>query len=396
MGNWALSQAQAFQRQDLELLVVSLRPALPRIIPRIIGKRLSAHRRSWFYCPPRHVWNGVVTEYPRWAYYEVGPLDALAFRWPRFFIRLALFSSVPSLMKLVRRFKPDVIYAHHSSPNGYVAAHLRRRFGLPYVVTDHDYDEITSCTKYSDRRKLFAKVAGGAAMMCPVSNQMALHLTRLFPGIRVRTIHNGVDPPDPSVRNHSMPRPTPNDAKRIRIFSAGAFAERKAFPLLVEAFGQISANHPDAELRIAGDGRDRPRVEYVIDEFGLRDQVHLLGFQPHAVVLKEIAACDIFALLSWDEPWGVVYAEAFAAGKPIICASDAGITDVFQNGVHGVSVPPGDSRAAADALDELLSDAKKRIRMGIAARELCEEGLSWDANAKSYAQLFRGLVAGNR
>jgi glycosyltransferase involved in cell wall biosynthesis len=219
---------------------------------------------------------------------------------------------------------------------------------------------------------------------------MEQELRTLFPRARTRTVHNGTDVIPNEIQN--TPRPHSLRGKLV-VFSCGAFCERKGFPLLIDAFAPVAAQHENAVLRIAGDGLRRPDVEARIRAHRLEGRVELLGFHPHSAVLQEMVWSDLFALIGWDEPFATVFSEAFSAGRPVVCCNDGGINDVLENGVHGVTVPPRNVHAASEALKLLAGDAALRQRMGTSARRLFESHLTWDRNAQTMKDLFAEAVA---
>jgi glycosyltransferase involved in cell wall biosynthesis len=229
----------------------------------------------------------------------------------------------------------------------------------------------------------------GASMMTPVANAMERDIHRLFPGVPTQTVHNGADPIPASIVQN--PRPPELAGKKV-VFSAGGFFKRKGIPQLVGAFGKVAPRHPEALLRIAGDGGDRPEIEAAIARSGVAGRITLLGAQPHERVLQEMVWSDLFALIGWSEPFATVYLEALAAGRPIVCCNDGGINDVIQNEVHALTVPPKDIDAAAAALDRLLTDENVRLRMGSAARELFDTRMSWDARARAMIDVFERVL----
>jgi glycosyltransferase involved in cell wall biosynthesis len=97
---------------------------------------------------------------------------------------------------------------------------------------------------------------------------------------------------------------------------------------------------------------------------------------------------DVFSLVGWDEPCATVFLEAAAAGKPIVLARDGGFNDVFESGVHGISVSPRDRAAAAEALLELAGDRERREAMGKAVFDLWERRLTWDSNSDEILQIL--------
>jgi glycosyltransferase involved in cell wall biosynthesis len=296
----------------------------------------------------------------------------------------------PILERAVAEIRPDVIYAHGTAVSGYLAYQLNRLYGIPYVTFDADFGEVAAAQRFPGRRWVYERVGRNAFAMTTVSERLASRFETVVPGIRTHVARAGADPIPASL--WKVPRP-PDLRDRTVVVGAGIFVERKAFPALVRAFGYVADRHPRAVLRIVGDGAYRPAVEEVIRECGLDRRVHLLGLQPHAVVLQELVWADIFALIGRDEPFATVFSEAMAAQTPVISASDGGITEVIEEGVHGRLVPPGDVDATAAVLDRLLADQDARERMGRAARNLAESTLTWDAEAAGLICLFRDAAA---
>jgi glycosyltransferase involved in cell wall biosynthesis len=384
LGPWALSQAQALRRQLSDFRVISLTPWVPKLLARAPGSR------AYAYTPHEHRFGDLDVAYPRWLLYPIPPFKHWAFPAPQRQLRLGWWSAARSLRGWIEKTRPEVIFAHHTAVNGYVARQIQKEYGIPYVITDHDFQEITYCEKFPARKALFDDIYSHAAGVVAVSHRMEADMRRIFPRVPACTIHNGIDP-IPS-RLFTIPRPRELAGRKI-IFSAGMFYERKGLRLLIEAFGTIAARHPNALLRIAGDGAERGKIEATIRAGGLGERVQLLGKVPREVVLQEMVWSDGFALVGWDEPFATVFIEAMGAGKPILCASDGGITDVVRDGVHGWIIPPRQLGPAGVALDAMLGNDSARLRMGAAARALVAEKLTWDANAAAMLALFRRAAA---
>ena len=383
MGNWALSQAQALRRNGADIMVASLTAWVPEMLALTKGARAYAE------CPERHEWDGLPVVYPRWIWYPVGPARVLNERYPRVGMGVGWMSVKGKLLELVRAFGPNVIYAHHTAVNGYVGARIKQLTGLPFLVTDHDFGEIESCRRYRGRRSVFQEVTRESSAMIAVSKRMEREIQSQFPAARTCTIQNGADPVPGPIRGN--PRPEELRGKLI-VFSCGTFYHRKGFPLLIDAFARIAGKHPEAVLRIAGDGEERAEIEGRIRQHGLQERVHLLGSQPHSAVIQEMVWCDVFALIGWDEPFATVYLEALSAAKPVVCCSDGGITDCIRNGEHGFTVPPRDAAAAGDALDRLLGHETMRMQFGKSALRLFESSLTWDRHARRMIDLFSDAI----
>lgn len=384
MGTWALTQAEALARQNIELLVISPTAWLPSAIALTPGAKAYAN------CPDTFVWsNSVRVLYPRWLYYPVPPFKAWAHRNPEPYLQLAWKSIQNKLCRLIQDFQPDVLLCHQTLPNGWIAAQLPEAIRPPIVTFDQDFDEVRDADRYPRRKAAMQTVVDRASLLLAASTPMQQDLHRLFPGHRVCVNYNGVNPP--SEQAFKTPRPISLQGK-IVILSCALFAERKGVPLLIEAFCRIAAHHPNAVLRIIGDGPEAERVQQTIDRYDVTQQVQAIGRRLHSEVLQEMVWADGFALVGWDEPFATVYLEAMAAGKPIVYCNDGGINDVAIDGVHGFAVPPKQIEATALTLDRLLSDRTKRLEMGHRAKQLIEQQLTWDVKAAELVQLLEQVT----
>lgn len=383
MGTWALAQAQALVRQGLELRVVSFTSWVPQTLALTPGANAYAH------CPPLHTWPGNVTaHYPRWLYYPVPPFKQQAYHSPLPFLQLAWKSAQRQLMHLIDQYQPDVLFCHHSLPNAWLIAQLPSAYQRPLIVQEHDFDEIADCRQYPKRQAAVQQAIAKTSAWLAVSNRMAQDMKTLFPGANVRVHHNGVDLPPAHLTRRARPAAIAN--KKV-VLACALFAERKGISLLVKAFHQIASKHPDAILRIIGSGPEEDTIQQTIQALKISNKVQLIGRKPHAEVLQEMAWADCFVLTGWDEPFATVYLEAMATGKPIICCNDGGITDVIQHGVHGLTVPPKDLTATAQAVDLMLSNYTQRLQWGENAQSLILRSLTWDAKASELIQLFKAI-----
>ncbi|MGB3296633.1 MAG: glycosyltransferase family 4 protein [Phormidesmis sp.] len=381
MGTWALSQAQALVRQGVDLQVISFTSALPQWIARTPGAKAYAN------CPDRYRWPGAVdTYYPRWLYYPIKPFKQAAYAHPQPYLQMAWRSAKKKLIQAIGKYKPDVIFCHHSLPNGWIGAQVLNSLNqqIPLFVLDHDYDEIADCHQYPQRRAAMQTVAQQANLLA-VSHRMEKDMQQLFPEAATMTLHNGISLPPAALKAH--PRPAEVAQKKV-ILTCALFVERKGIPLLIEAFHQIRVRHPDAVLRIIGEGPEAANIKQTVERLNAQAQVQLLGKLSHDEVLQEMSWADCFALVGWNEPFATVYLEAMAAGKPILCCDDGGINDVIRANVHGYVVPPHQVDKTAQALDRLLSNDAERTQMGHNARQLIEQTLTWDAKAAELIEQF--------
>lgn len=146
---------------------------------------------------------------------------------------------------------------------------------------------------------------------------------------------------------------------------------------LIRAVAQLRDAAPDLQLVAVGGGGDLPRLKKLGAKLGVAERIHFL----ENLSRKELAACfaraEIFALPSSGEGFGLVFLEAMAFGRPVIGAACGGVTDLVEDGVNGLLVPPRDPKQLAEALDRLLRDEALRVELGRRGAEIVRRKFSF-------------------
>jgi glycosyltransferase involved in cell wall biosynthesis len=128
----------------------------------------------------------------------------------------------------------------------------------------------------------------------------------------------------------------------------------KGYDQIIQALPEIRHQLPNVHYILAGKGRDRPRIEQLIAQLNLQDCVTLAGFVADDELCDHYNLCDIFAMPSQAEGFGIVYLEALACGKPTLGGNQDGALDALCQGELGVLVNPLDVGAIAQTLIQIL------------------------------------------
>ncbi|MFN7986192.1 MAG: glycosyltransferase family 4 protein [Thermoanaerobaculia bacterium] len=134
---------------------------------------------------------------------------------------------------------------------------------------------------------------------------------------------------------------------------------------------------PDLRYEVVGDGDDRPRLESLAGELGVRDHVRFRGRLGPDELASAYRACTLYVMPSSHEGFGIVFLEAALFGKPSIGGRHGGTPEVIEDGVTGLLVDREDVAALERALVRLLKDEKGRAQMGAAARARLEERFTY-------------------
>jgi phosphatidylinositol alpha-1,6-mannosyltransferase len=159
---------------------------------------------------------------------------------------------------------------------------------------------------------------------------------------------------------------------------------------LISVWPRVLKDHPGAELWIVGEGEGRAQLEELACRGGVAGAVRFTGQVSDEELSSLYAASDIYAMPSYGEGFGLVFAEAMWHGLPCIASRfDAG-SEVVRDGETGLLVDPAQPEELLAALRRLLADAGLRERMGGAGRRRAQEVFSLSGFNERMGTILRG------
>lgn len=141
-----------------------------------------------------------------------------------------------------------------------------------------------------------------------------------------------------------------------------------------------------------GEGEDRGRLEYLIKELKLENDVSLLGFveNPYAYMQRS----DVFVLSSRWEGFGNVLVEAMACGCPVVSTNcPSGPAEILGNGEYGILVPVGDVEKMAKSIIKILTNKELREELSNKALKRAKE-FHVEKAVEKYLQIFSEVCMG--
>ncbi len=140
----------------------------------------------------------------------------------------------------------------------------------------------------------------------------------------------------------------------LTVTRLGRSASYKGYDQILRALVEIRRHIPNIHYILVGKGDDRPRIEALIAQLNLQQSVTLAGFVPDAELCDHYNLCDIFAMPSQGEGFGIVYLEALACGKPVLAGNQDGAVDPLVHGKLGCLVDPLNESEITRNLQQIL------------------------------------------
>jgi glycosyltransferase involved in cell wall biosynthesis len=316
----------------------------------------------------------------------------------------------PSLLGPILRSKADIYHAHSY---GYfhvnLAAMARKMTRTPFVMTAHFHPQwsMWGGQRRKSLRRVYDKLLGGSSL--DAADRVIVHTRNelgLMAGLgvdedKVRVIPAGVD------LASFTPRP---DGKVFRdalgidgpfILYAGRIAVNKGLDHLIQAFARIRRREVQnmdgmegLKLILVGEDHGlKSSLEKVAEKEGVADHVVFTGhIESERIFRSAYGACELLALPSDYEAFGLVLVEAMACGKPCVATRVGGIPEVVDEGRTGLIVDYGDIQGLARALTDVLADPEKAKAMGAAGRKRVEERFTWEIVTEQIEKVYREVL----
>ncbi|MEO8905443.1 MAG: glycosyltransferase family 4 protein [Polyangiaceae bacterium] len=185
----------------------------------------------------------------------------------------------------------------------------------------------------------------------------------------------------------------PSDAPLL--ISVARVFKTKGQGLLIEALGSLKHELPNIKLLIVGQNYPpgnnyTDELRALASQLGVTDNVIFTGLRGD--VPRLMAAADIMAMPSFEEPFGLVYAEAMAMKKPVIAFDNGGTPEVVEHGKSGLLSAQDDVPALAANIKRLVTDPKLRLEMGEYGRRQVEQRFVPQRLARDIAGVYRQLL----
>ena len=282
---------------------------------------------------------------------------------------------------------------------------LSRKHNIPGTIYAHGLDLIYRNPVY---QLIIRAILPRMARIFVNSSQTKL--TAINIGVtenRIKIIHPGIHSAEyrSSEEQIVIRRRYSLEAKKV-IMYAGRLAKRKGVLEFIKySLPEVVRQHDDVIFCIIGGNPEkslhhkenmRQQIEQEIEIQGLEDHVQLLGWVDRKVLLDMYSACDIFLLPAIPVPgdmegFGIVLAEANAAGKPVVSTQIGGISDAVVDGKSAILVDPESWNEYSSAIIKLLDNPDLRIKMGEFGALRVSKELDWSFIGNEFSREIKSL-----
>lgn len=387
LGSFHVLQARALAARGIEMVLATPKPAIPDAIACALP-RLSDHAAR----PERYVVDGV----------RIHTMRTLFAHPP--FVRRQLTERLPGLVtfglrlaarraarRVLDEVAPKAILAHGVLPWAQLVTDLAREAKLPVIFLEHSADDVLRLRRGSALARAWLRGAQQAQRVWVVGPQMQEHLATEL-DFEASLLPNGAVASPGDVRAWARTEPR----EGLHILSAGNYYRRKGFEELVYAFADLAARDRSAHLEIVTNAPELLRRRVARSSASKR--IVLRSRVPRALLRERMRDADLFVLPSWNEAFGLVYAEALALGLPVVACQDSGFAHYAARwraagGGTAISTAPArDASALADVLAELARDPALRRAQAQSGAEMVRTWFTWERNAELLASSVAGVL----
>lgn len=160
----------------------------------------------------------------------------------------------------------------------------------------------------------------------------------------------------------------------------------KRIDLFIQAAAEVHKLYKDVYFLIVGGGNNEQELKIMAYNLGVGDHIVFTGYKSDAIPYMKNFTIGVNT--SDSEGFSNTILEYMAAGIPVVATDVSGNSELVEDGITGILVPPGNHCEIATAICELLSDGNKRHRMGNESKKIVREKYSWDIKIKEIEKYY--------
>jgi len=304
--------------------------------------------------------------------------------------KLVYLKAIFELKKIIKTFQPDLIHCHYASSYGLLGA----LSGFKPFVTSVWGNDIYDFPKQSFiHNKAIKFVLQKSDKIFSTSKIMADEI-RKYTDKAIKVIPFGIDVN--VFKKFDVDKKF--DSETIVLGAVKSLSYKYGNETVIQSFKIVKEKLPNLKLKLllVGDGVLRTKLEKLVDELNLNQDVVFLGLIPHSKIPEYHNMIDIHIYPSVWESFGVSNLEAAACEKVQVASNIGGFKEILNDGVDSFLVNPYSPAEFAEKIILLIENQELRIKMGQAARKNVIENFNWEDNVSAMLEEYNLLLEQSR
>lgn len=268
--------------------------------------------------------------------------------------KFVFLKSLPTLKKIIKKVKPDIVHAHYASSYGLFGSLLNFH---PFLISVWGSD-IYDFPNKSFINKLIIKYNFRKAERILSTSHIMAEEVKKYTKKDILVTPFGID------TNKFKPLTKTIYKNSIIIGTIKTLEKHYGIDYLIKAFNIVSKKITNVKLLIVGEGTEEEYLKSLSSQLSIEDKIIFIGKVPYDEVVNYHNEIDIFVALSIEESFGVSILESSSCSKAVVVSNANGLKEIVVDGITGIIVNKKDENSAADAIIKLLENPSLREKMG--------------------------------
>ena len=285
----------------------------------------------------------------------------------------------PNIVFPLLQLRPHVVFSSSFGVWTLLALMLKPIGGWRVVIA-YEGSSPSVDFRSSKRRLALRRAMVRAADACITNSQQGkAYLTEVLNAPDNAVFAFPYEVPDPrsllaaSVQKTDEPL-LPFEARSPVFICIGSIIPRKGLTCLLQACQQLNAQGiTDYTVLVVGDGEQRPELEQFCRDNDLTEQVRWLGRIPYEKLGQYIQLADVFVLPTLEDTWGMVVLETMILGKPVLCSTGAGASELVKDGQNGYRFEPENAAQLSGLMQNFVDRPEIIPEMGQQSQQIMEQ-----------------------
>ena len=300
------------------------------------------------------------------------------------------FKTIFHTRRFLKENNIDILHSHNYKSD--IIGFLATRFSkTQWVVTNHVWHGTDAKMRFYEG--IDNTVLKFAKIVCAVSQEIKDDLIHKgFKKNNLYVVHNGISISqfNKNSKGQELRKSWNLSDNDTLINMTGRLAPEKGHEILFKALKEVTGQYPHVKCLVVGDGPLKKELEVIVNRLELTNHIIFTGIRKDTAAIY--SACDIMVNSSLIEGLPMTILEAMASRLALIATRVGAVPQVIKNEKNGILLEPGNEKALAQAIIDLMNNPVKRHHLAEEAyKDVCEH-FSDQRMANDYKKIYEDLL----